>query len=174
MSDISTATVVSPATLTPETFTEADAAVEKLIQLYDTSIRFLVESFSESLLGEPPTQRYRAYYPEVRLTTTSYAQIDSRLAFGHVAVPGTYSATITRPDLFANYLKQQIGLLIRNHEVPVEVGFSDTPIPVHFAGGRYRVLFWLSGASPSWPWSRCAGIPIFWWGGSGISGRWFR
>ena len=58
---------------------------------------------------------------------------DSRLSFGHVAEPGTYATTITRPDLFANYLRQQIGLRLKNHGVPVEVGPSITPIPVHFA-----------------------------------------
>jgi AMP nucleosidase len=41
--------------------------------------------------------------------------------------------TVTRPDLFGNYLRQQIGLLLQNHGVPVYVGPSATPIPVHFA-----------------------------------------
>jgi AMP nucleosidase len=41
--------------------------------------------------------------------------------------------TVTRPDLFGNYLRQQIGLLIQNHGVPIYVGPSSTPIPVHFA-----------------------------------------
>ena len=67
------------------------------------------------------------------MTTSSHQQADSRLAFGHVTLPGSYGATITRPDLFRDYLTQQIGLLIRNHEVPVSVGESETPIPVHFA-----------------------------------------
>ena len=39
----------------------------------------------------------------------------------------------TRPDLFASYLIQQIGLLITNHDQPVEIGYSNTPMPVHFA-----------------------------------------
>jgi AMP nucleosidase len=77
--------------------------------------------------------RYRAFYPEVRITTTSFAQIDSRLSFGHVAEPGTYVATVTRPDLFRHYLQQQIALLVTNHGVAVTVGASKTPIPVHFA-----------------------------------------
>jgi AMP nucleosidase len=71
--------------------------------------------------------------PEIRITTTTYGQVDTRLAFGHVAEPGTYMTTVTRPDLFRNYLTQQIGLLIQNHGVPVYVGPSTTPIPVHFA-----------------------------------------
>jgi len=59
--------------------------------------------------------------------------VDSRLSFGHVTEPGTYVTTVTRPDLFANYLTQQIGLLIENHGQPVIIGASDTPMPVHFA-----------------------------------------
>ncbi len=82
--------------------------------------------------GKPQTQ-IRAFYPEIRLTVTSHDKIDSRLSFGHVSRPGTYSTTITRPDLFRNYLTQQIGLLMENHNVPVQIGVSDTPIPVHFA-----------------------------------------
>jgi AMP nucleosidase len=59
--------------------------------------------------------------------------VDSRLSFGHVAEPGTYSTTITRPDLFEDYLTQQISLLMENHGVNVLIGPSTTPIPVHFA-----------------------------------------
>jgi AMP nucleosidase len=40
---------------------------------------------------------------------------------------------VTRPDLFRNYLIQQIGLLIQNHRMPVTIGVSSTPMPVHFA-----------------------------------------
>jgi AMP nucleosidase len=63
----------------------------------------------------------------------SFDKVDSRLAFGHVSSPGTYATTVTRPDLFRNYLIQQIELLVQNHGVTVQVGPSDTPIPVHFA-----------------------------------------
>src|SRR5216683_648453 len=38
-----------------------------------------------------------------------------------------------RPDLFRAYLTEQIGLLIQNHRVAVEIGESDEPIPIHFA-----------------------------------------
>ena len=40
---------------------------------------------------------------------------------------------MTRPDLFRAYLTEQIKLLIENHGVPVEIGKSGEPIPVHFA-----------------------------------------
>jgi len=40
---------------------------------------------------------------------------------------------VTRPDLFADYLRQQIAVLMRSHGLPVVIGVSDTPMPVHFA-----------------------------------------
>jgi AMP nucleosidase len=116
-----------------EAFTDADAAVERLIALYDESAAFLRDRFTRALTGGRPPLRVRAYYPEIRLATSSYTLVDSRLSFGHVAGPGVYSTTITRPRLFANYLHQQIKLLIQNHDVPVTIGLSDTPMPVHFA-----------------------------------------
>lgn len=126
--------VETPEPVAREYFDDPHAAVERLIQLYDRATGWLLDRFVGTLRGgPPPAARFRAFYPEVRLTTSSHQQADSRLAFGHVTLPGSYGATITRPDLFRDYLTQQIGLLIRNHEVPVSVGESDTPIPVHFA-----------------------------------------
>jgi AMP nucleosidase len=125
--------VETPETPPRQAFSDAAAAVARLEELYAQATRFLRAKFDEALANPLPLCRYRAFYPEVRITTASFAQIDSRLSFGHVAEPGTYSTTITRPDLFANYLNQQIGLLIENHDVAVEIGPSDTPIPIHFA-----------------------------------------
>lgn len=117
----------------PQTFTDPKLAVAHLIALYESATRFLCDRFAQTMQSGHPGCRYRAYYPEIRVTTSSYAKIDSRLSFGHVARPGAHATTITRPDLFRNYLEQQIGLLLMNHDVPVQIGLSDTPIPVHFA-----------------------------------------
>jgi AMP nucleosidase len=116
-----------------EAFMEAEPAVARLIALYAISARFLREAFAASVRDGRPAGRVRAYYPEVRITTRTHAHIDSRLSFGHVPAPGTYAATITRPAMFENYLRQQIGLLLENHGVAVTVGMSDTPMPLHFA-----------------------------------------
>ncbi|MEX5727764.1 AMP nucleosidase [Rhodovulum iodosum] len=116
-----------------EAFSDAAAAVARLIELYDGATDFLRERFKTCLSAGTGGVRYRGFYPEIRLATASHAQIDSRLSFGHVAEPGVFATTITRPDLFANYLRQQIGLLLENHGVPVTIGASTTPIPVHFA-----------------------------------------
>jgi AMP nucleosidase len=124
---------VTPVQAKAEGFTDAAKAVARLEELYAGATQFLREKFAETLGTGRPAHRFRAYYPEVRITTTTYAQVDSRLSFGHVASPGTYSTTITRPDLFRAYLTQQIGLLIQNHGVSVQIGPSETPIPIHFA-----------------------------------------
>jgi AMP nucleosidase len=116
-----------------EAFTDATAAVDRLTLLYMQSVDFLRTHFAAAMASQAPDTRIRAFYPEVRFTTSSYAQVDTRLSFGHVSSPGTYAATITRPDLFRNYLIQQIGLLIKNHDQPVYIGPSETPIPLHFA-----------------------------------------
>jgi AMP nucleosidase len=47
-----------------------------------------------------------------------------------------HQTTVTRPDLFHAYLTEQIGLLIQNHGVAVEIGESDEPIPIPFAYPR--------------------------------------
>ena len=125
--------IVTPPVAAPASFSDPAAAVTRLTEIYETSIGFLSERFTETMRGGRPGARFRAFYPEVRFTTTSFELADNRLSFGHVASPGTYSTTITRPDLFGNYLRQQIGLLIANHGVPVSIGASVTPIPVHFA-----------------------------------------
>jgi AMP nucleosidase len=119
----------------PETFTDPAAAVAALAARYRDATTFLVERFAAVMRGEGQESRYRAFYPELSITTASFAKVDSRLAFGHLSEPGRYATTITRPDLFAGYLTQQIGLLIQNHGAPVTVATSETPIPLHFAMG---------------------------------------
>ena len=125
--------ILTPDVPAAQSFDDATKAVARLKQLYTAATTFLSAHFSEALRNGKPQARYRAYYPEIRLTTTSYTTTDSRLSFGHVAEPGTYATTITRPDLFSAYLEQQIGLLIQNHGVGVTIGVSAIPMPVHFA-----------------------------------------
>ncbi len=124
---------LTPPAVEPAIFTDAAAAVTRLEALYAQATVFLGQSFTDAVKDGKPGARLRAYYPEIRLTVTSHDKIDSRLSFGHVSHPGTYATTVTRPDLFRNYLIQQISLLMKNHKVAVQIGLSDTPIPLHFA-----------------------------------------
>lgn len=117
----------------PRIFTDAAEAVSHLKTLYTEATDFLVNRFQQVLKNGQPSARYRAFYPEIRLTTTIYDRPDSRLAYGYVPEPGTYASNVTRPDLFRNYLEQQIGLLFKNHNEPITIGPSNIPIPLHFA-----------------------------------------
>ncbi len=125
--------LVTPKRIVRKRFDNAEEAVARLEQIYERHTAFLREEFADLLTTGHLRGRVRATYPEVRLETTTFAQIDSRLSYGHVAGPGVYSTTITRPDLFHGYLVEQIRLLLRNHNVAVEVGPSAEPIPLHFA-----------------------------------------
>jgi AMP nucleosidase len=128
-----TTLVVTPPAAEVRSFMDAKAAVLELNRIYDRNTQFLRDCFAAVGRGENPGGRARAFYPELRFSTSSYAQVDTRLAYGHVTAPGDYSTTITRPDLFDRYLEKQISLLIKNHGVPVTVAESTTPIPLHFA-----------------------------------------
>ncbi len=127
--------VVKPDPVAPQAFSDAGAAVEALETLYARSTGFLMDAFQGLADGIPAATRFRAFYPQVRLETTRFDQIDTRLSYGYVSAPGIYTTTITRPSLFRAYLNDQLRLLIRNHGVPVIVSDSQTPIPVHFAFG---------------------------------------
>ncbi|QCO55770.1 AMP nucleosidase [Pseudorhodobacter turbinis] len=133
MTDSMSLPILTPKDPLSDHFTSALAAVDRLEELYFEATQFLAQQFSAAVTQGRPDARVRAYYPEIRLTTTSFTKSDSRFSFGYVAHPGTYSTTITRPDLFRKYLIQQIELLMKNHGVGVQIGPSDTPIPVHFA-----------------------------------------
>src|SRR5690349_102776 len=128
--------ILSPSPFVPQTFDDPVKAVDVLTELYERNTNFLIESFASLAKGAPITSRYRAFYPQVSIETTSYGHVDTRLSYGHVTAPGIYTTTITRPQLFRHYLKQQLGLLMKNHDVPVVVSESTTPIPLHFAFGE--------------------------------------
>src|SRR5262245_26307233 len=129
-------TVVTPEPFQRQSFTDAAQAVEALKALYERNTTFLRDSFLSLADSGDENVRYRAYYPEVGISTASYAHIDTRMSYGHVPAPGQYTTTVTRPDLFESYLIEQLRLLIRNHGVPVTVAESSTPIPLHFAFGE--------------------------------------
>ena len=80
-------------------FHDAKAAVAHLQELYDDAVEFLSQQFRHAMEHGAPEGRVRAYYPEIRFTTSTYAQVATRLSFGHVADPGTYATTVTRPRL---------------------------------------------------------------------------
>jgi len=130
------APIQTPPPIATEAFTDARLAVARLEEIYERNTKFLRDHFEAYVNGAALTTRVRAFYPFVRVTTATHARLDSRLAYGFVAGPGVHETSVTRPDVFRTYLTEQIGLLIKNHGVPVEIGESGEPIPIHFAYRR--------------------------------------
>ena len=125
----------TPPPYEPTVHRDARAAVAALRELYERNTGFLREAFAQFAHEGGSAARVRAHYPEISFTTATFALTDSRLSYGHVATPGSYATTITRPDLFEGYLNEQLGLIMKNHDVPFTVSESRTPIPLHFALG---------------------------------------
>ena len=128
---------IRPPFIAPTRHTDADSALAQVQALYQTSLDHLRQAMREFVAGAQFEQRVRAYYPFVRIhTKTGALQASSEgagLSYGFVAEPGRYETTLTRPDLFAAYYREQFRLLLQNHGGTLEVGVSHQPIPVHFS-----------------------------------------
>ncbi len=123
----------SPSYFAPARFDDPDAALAQVQAIYKGSVDHLRSSLQSFVAGNDDGRHVRACYPFVRVRTDTVARADSRLSYGFVAGPGSFETTLTRPDLFARYYREQFRLLIKNHGVSIEVGTSAQPIPVHFS-----------------------------------------
>jgi len=125
--------MITPDVAPRREFNDPDAAMAHVTAIYDAGVNHLRGQLMAFVAGEVPGDRVRATYPYVRLRVDTVLRADSRLAYGFVAGPGRYETTLTRPDLFGRYYREQFRLLLRNHAVALEIGASDEPIPVHFS-----------------------------------------
>jgi len=128
----------TPTLITTQSFTSAEAALAHASTIYATGINHLRQCMADFVAGKDPVGRVRACYPFVRVRTQTVARADSRLSYGFVAGPGVYETTLTRPELFANYFREQFELLLKNHGGPIEVGMSKQPIPIHFSFAEHN------------------------------------
>ena len=116
-------------------FTDPDQAVARIVHIYDTAASLIRERFARFVAGDrkPDAKALDACYPYLGITVEQAALVqDPRPAYGTVSDAGAYGTTITRPDLFGDYYRDQIADLIRHHKVPVLVGVSARAIPLSF------------------------------------------
>jgi len=115
-------------------FTDPDAALRAVAEIYETGCRIIRDRFERFVRGErtgDPTTA--ACYPYLGITVgLENLIVDGRPSFGTLPYAGTYGTTLTRPDIFADYYREQIELLLRHHGVPVVVGVSDRRMPLLF------------------------------------------
>ncbi|MEJ5989643.1 AMP nucleosidase [Ramlibacter sp. PS3R-8] len=126
-----------PPFIAPTFHTDAESALAQVQAIYAQQIQHLREAMQRFVAGESLPGRVRGCYPFVRIHTDSVipqAQLEnSGVSYGFVASTGRYETTLTRPDLYANYYLEQFRLLLQNHGLPLEVGTSSEPMPVHFS-----------------------------------------
>ncbi|MDZ7934203.1 MAG: AMP nucleosidase [Emticicia sp.] len=128
----------TPTFTAPVFFRDPAAALAQVQRLYQHNIEFLRHAMRDFVAGADFSQtRVRACYPFVRLHTHSVSHQalhhKGALSYGFVAGPGRLETTLTRPDLYADYLLKQFELLLANHGGELEVGTSAQPIPIHFS-----------------------------------------
>ena len=114
---------------------DARRIVDQLAAIYDESVANLRQALADYVRDRiPPDRKARDEgifaYPELRI---DYAGALSRphvpRAFARLNQPGTYATSIARPELFRDYLVEQLEHLARDYEVTISVGRSASEIP---------------------------------------------
>ncbi len=122
--------------------TQAADIVAELDRLYRASVDRLQQALTTFIRdGTPPdpeTRRDGSFaYPEIRLTFRGdpleggAVRATPMRSFGRLSIPGDYRISVTKPALFADYLTEQLTLLIEDYDVTVEAvaGRQEIPFP---------------------------------------------
>lgn len=111
-----------------EAFDDAEKALTRLIELYDSHATRLKEAFFERKTSIAQS----SVYPYLAFAIPHAHGPTGRTPYDVVLEPGLYGTTITRPRLFAHYLREQITNLLTHYHLPVIVGISHHPIPLPY------------------------------------------
>ncbi len=114
---------------------QAAAVVAQLDAEYRASTDALRGALKSFLAGGPPPSAERRaagafVYPLLRLAWPAgkpYPRLGR--AYARMSLPGRYASTITRPDLFRDYLVEQLSLLVADFGVDLSVDRSSQEIP---------------------------------------------
>ena len=113
----------------------AHAIVDQLAAIYDESVANLRQALALYVEQRtPPDARGRKKgafaYPELRIDYGGKmpATAPAR-AFARLTQPGAYATSVARPELFRQYLVEQLEHLGRDYDVAVSVGRSASEIP---------------------------------------------
>lgn len=116
-------------------FNSADDAVDYIHELYNKAVSQICDNFSEfEKSGEVPNDHAEfSYYPFIGVSIGhDDLFVDPSFAYGVINEPGHYGTTVTAPELYDAYFREQISLIIERHGVSVVVGYSDCKIPLPF------------------------------------------
>ena len=116
-----------------QTYTSPTETVAALKAIYATEAGRLRDQFAAFANGEAMRGPARAYYPNLSVQIETTLPRPPARSYGFCDATGRYETTITRPDLFEEYLLIQLAELKANHGCDFTVGLSETPLPIHFA-----------------------------------------
>jgi AMP nucleosidase len=109
--------------------------VQELDALFKASVyrlRIAIEAYAaQGTIPNPVARSDGSYaYPEIRLHYGGdEAKASSFRSFGRLAQAGDYAISVTKPALFADYLAEQIDILIADYGVSVEAAQGRQEIP---------------------------------------------
>ena len=109
--------------------------INQLVIEYESSVKRLQTALAAYLKDKTaPSADQRANndfcYPELIITYAGKTRASkSNLAFGKLEKVGTFRTTFTKPDLFAEYIGEQLDLLVEQYELDISVGRSSQEIP---------------------------------------------
>lgn len=116
-----------------EKFDNADKALDAIEAIYKENTAKVKIRFEAFANGDKTSPLETAYYPYLGLEIgPSDINLSGRLAYGNLHSAGTFGTTLTHPELFRSYYREQIELILKNHNQPVVVGLSDRPMPLPF------------------------------------------
>ncbi|MZR29720.1 AMP nucleosidase [Sneathiella litorea] len=114
-------------------FTDENAAYERIKALYEENAAKVKTRFSAFEAGDKTSPAEPAYYPYLGLTVDSTdINRTGKRSYGKIDAAGTFGTTLTQPELFESYYKEQIRLILKNHQRPVYVGLSMRQMPLPF------------------------------------------
>ena len=128
--------------------TTASDIVAQLDTLYRASVERLQAALTAYLTdGSVPSRDARHdgsfAYPEIRLRYRGENDRPTPLrSFGRLVTPGEYRISVTKPSIFADYLTEQLTLLIEDYDVQVEAvaGRQEIPFPYVLDAGHAMSL----------------------------------
>ena len=126
----------TPPYIAPQRFTNADAALAQAQTIYQQAVAHLRHALARFVEEGDLPQKTRAFYPQVRVhshTATTVPRGEVHHTYGFVSGPGIHQTTLTAPDLFADYYRQQFALLLAHPDLSLEISTSQQPIALHFA-----------------------------------------
>ncbi|MVZ96653.1 AMP nucleosidase [Sphingorhabdus sp. IMCC26285] len=115
--------------------TESSHIIRQLVAEYESSVKRLQTALSRYLKdGIVPTENERLgrdfCYPELIINYRGKErETVSNLAFGKLEKVGTYRTSFTKPEMFSDYVGEQLDLLSEQYEVEISVGRSGQEIP---------------------------------------------